>query len=88
VSAASGRGARCAGLEQREEATRQRVVEARTKLVGLGARAVVDPGAQRIAAVLAISAATYQQIATALLPIWLEAPMLLSIRFAPRRGKA
>ena len=86
----SGRGARCAGLEQREEARRQRVVEARAKLVGLGARAVEDPGAQRIAALLSISAATYQQIAPALLPLWLEmtAPLLLSIGLAPRRRGA
>ena len=86
----SGRGARCAGLEQREEATRQRVVEARAKLIGLGARAVEDPGAQRIAALLPISAATYQQIAPALLPLWLEltAPLLLSIGLAPSRRRA
>lgn len=86
----SGRGARCAGLEEREEATRQRVVEARAKLVGLGARVVEDPGAQRIAAFLPISAATYQQIAPALLPLWLEmtAPLLLSIGLAPSRRRA
>ena len=88
----SGRGARCAGLEQREEAARQRVAEARTKLVGLGAQSADDPGTQRIAALLSISAARYQQIAPALLPLWLEttAPLLLSIGLAPSRrgGKA
>ena len=68
----SGRGARCAGLEQREEAARQRVAEARAGLVGLGAHTVEDPAAQRISALLPISATTYQQIAPALLPLWLE----------------
>ena len=83
----SGRGARCAGLEQREEATRQRVVEARAKLVGLGAHVVEDPVSQRIAAILPISAATYHQIAPALLPLWLEmtAPLLFSFGLAARR---
>ena len=80
----SGRGARCAGLEQREEAARQRVVEARAKLVGLGAQAAEDPGAQRIAAVLPISAATYRQIAPALLPLWLELTAPLLLRLASR----
>ena len=63
----SGRGARCAGLEQREEAARQRVADARAKLVGLGAQGADDPGTQRIAALLSISADRYQQIAPALL---------------------
>jgi hypothetical protein len=86
----SGRGARCAGLEQREEAARQRVAEARTKLVGLGAQAAEDPGTQHIAALLSISAARYQQIAPALLPMWLEltAPLLLSIGLAPSGRQA
>ena len=85
VECRSGRGARCTGLEQREEAARQRVVEARAKLIELGAYAVEDPGAQHVAAVLPISAATYQQIAPALLPVWLEmtAPLLFSIAVAP-----
>lgn len=66
------------------------MVEARAKLVGLGARVVEDPGGQRIAAFLPISAATYQQIAPALLPLWLEmtAPLLLSIGLAPSRRLA
>lgn len=86
----SGRGARCTSLEQREEATRQRGAEARAKLIGLGAWAVEDLGAHRIAALLPISAATYQQIAPALLPLWLEltAPLLLSIGLAPSRRRA
>jgi hypothetical protein len=92
VECRSGRGARCRGLEQREEATRQRVVEARAKLVGLGAHVVEDSGAQRIAAFLPISATTYQQLAPALLPLWLEltAPLLLSIGLAlpHRQAKA
>ena len=46
----SGRGARCTGLEQREEAARKRVEDARAKLVGLGAHTAEDPGAQHIAA--------------------------------------
>lgn len=83
----SGRGARCAGLEQREDVARQRVAELRAKLVDLGAQAVEDPGAQRIAALLSISAATYQQVSPMLLPLWLElaAPLLLSIGLAPVR---
>ena len=83
----SGRGARCTGLEQREEAARQRVVDARAKLIELGAHAVEDPGAQHIAAFFPISAATYQQIAPAFLPVWLEltAPLLFSIAVAPTR---
>ena len=61
------------------------MAEARAKLVGLGAQAADDPGTQRIAALLSISAARYQQIAPALLPMWLEltAPLLLSIGLAP-----
>ena len=86
----SGRGARCAALEQREQAARQRVAEARSKLVGLGAKTAENPGAQVLAALLPISADTYQQMAPALLPVWLEltAPLLLSIGLAPPRRQA
>jgi hypothetical protein len=41
----SGRGRRCDALESREKEARQRVAEARSKLVGLGAQATVDPTA-------------------------------------------
>ena len=65
------------------------MAEARAKLVGLGAQAADDPGTQRIAALLSISPARYQQIAPALLPMWLEltAPLLLSIGLAPSRRR-
>lgn len=85
----SGRGSRCQGLEQREETARQRVADARAKLVGLGAEIEVDPGARRIAAVLPVSVETYQAASPAVLPLWLEltAPLLLSVGLAPSRRK-
>lgn len=86
----SGRGSRCQSLEQREEVARQRVADARAKLVKLGAEVEVDPGARRIAAILPVSAETYQAASPALLPLWLEltAPMLLSLGLSPPRRKA
>ena len=83
----SGRGARCMRLEQREKAARQRVVEARAKLIEPGTHAVADPGAQYIAAFFPILASTYQHIAAALLPVSLEltAPLLFSLAVAPSR---
>ena len=88
----SGRGVRCAGLEQREEAARQRVADARAKLIGLGAQVAEDPGARVLAELLQIKAETYQRVAPALLPFWLEltAPLLLSIGLAlpHRQAKA
>jgi hypothetical protein len=83
----SGRGARCRGLEQREDAARQRVAGARARLTELGVPTVEDPGSQRIAAILPMTAATYQQFAPTLLPLWLEltAPLLLSIGLGPSR---
>jgi hypothetical protein len=86
----SGRGSRCQGLEQREDGARQRVADARSKLVGFGAEVEVDPGARSIAAILPVSVETYQAASPMLLPIWLEmaAPLLLSVAFSPSRRKA
>jgi hypothetical protein len=76
-------------LEQREEAARQRVADARSKLVGFGAEVEVDPGARRIAAILPVSVEAYQAASPAFLPLWLEltAPLLLSVGLSPSRRK-
>jgi hypothetical protein len=81
----SGRGPVCKGLEQREEATRQRVAEARSKLVGLGAETVVDPAAGMLGA----HADTLRLAVLLGLPIWLElaAPAVLAYGFAPAPRK-
>ena len=78
---ASGRKSRCAALEAREEAARQRVAEARTKLVGLGAQATVDPAA----AMLGGWGETFRLATLLGLPLWLElaAPAVLAYGFAP-----
>lgn len=81
----SGRGPLCKGAEVREEAARQRVAEARTKLAGLGAETAIDPAAGMLGA-----HAETLRLATLLgLPLWLElaAPVVLAYGFAPRRKK-
>jgi hypothetical protein len=77
----SGRGTRCASLEQREQAARQRVAEARAKLAGLGAHTAENP----VAAVMGGWAATFQQGMAVAPALWLEmaAPALLAFGFAP-----
>ena len=84
----SGRRAKCEGAEQREEAARRRVEEARTKLAGLGAKRDEDPGAASMATLIPwLSIEAYQRAAPALLPLWLElaAPLLLSLGLSPGR---
>jgi hypothetical protein len=77
----SGRGPVCKGLEQRETAARQRVAEARSKLVGLGAETVVDPAG----GILGAHAETFRLVVLLGLPLWLElaAPVVLAYGFAP-----
>ena len=77
----SGRGPRCTGLEKREDAARQRVADARSKLAGLGAHTAENPAASLLG-----PWATTFQLATLLgLPMWLElaAPVVLAYAFAP-----
>jgi hypothetical protein len=77
----TGRGKRCTELERRETAARQRVADARVKVVGAGAQADEDP-----AAALFGSWADIYRIALPLaLPVWLEiaAPVLLAYGLAP-----
>jgi hypothetical protein len=83
---ASGRKARCASLEVREQAARQRVAAARAELTGLGAEVAVNPAATALG-----DWATTFQLATLLgLPLWLElaAPAVLAYGFGPgpRKG--
>jgi hypothetical protein len=86
----SGRGRRCDALEQREQAARQRVAEARAGLVGFGAQTVENPAALAVASMIGISPATYQLLLPLALPLWLElaAPAVLAYGFAPGRRKA
>jgi hypothetical protein len=78
---ASGRGPRCAALERREDAARQRVADARAKLTGLGAQTAENPAA----AMLGSWAETFQLAMLLGLPAWLElaAPVVLAYGFAP-----
>jgi hypothetical protein len=78
---ASGRGPRCAALEKREDAARQRVADARAKLTGLGAQTAENPAA----AMLGSWATTFQLAMLLGLPAWLElaAPVVLAYGFAP-----
>jgi hypothetical protein len=78
---ASGRGPRCGALEKREDAARQRVADARTRLTGLGAQTAENPAA----AMLGSWAATFQLAMLLGLPVWLElaAPVVLAYGFAP-----
>jgi hypothetical protein len=81
----SGRGPVCKGLEQREDAARKRVEDARSKLVGLGAETAVDPAA----GVLGAHAETLRLATLLGLPLWLElaAPAVLAYGFAPAPRK-
>lgn len=89
VECASGRKAKCLGLEEREAAARKRVAEARSDLVGLGAHTVENPAALAVASMLGISGATYQLLLPLALPLWLElaAPAVLAYGFAPMPRK-
>jgi hypothetical protein len=82
----SGRGARCKGLEERAEAARRRVTEARTELVKLGSATVEDPMARRLAALLPVSEAWIGTAQPLMLPVWLELSglVLLTYGLAPR----
>ena len=51
LKGADPRGPACKSLEQREQAARQRVVEARAGLVGLGAQTVENPAALAVASI-------------------------------------
>jgi hypothetical protein len=69
----SGRKLKCKGLEERATEARQRVDQARTQLVQLGAHTAEDPGARRIAAMIpGLSEAQYGLLQPLLLPMWLE----------------
>jgi hypothetical protein len=80
-----GRGPPCKATSQRETEARQRVTEARSKLVGLGAETVVDPAA----GVLGAHADTLRLATLLGLPLWLElaAPAVLAYGFAPAPRK-
>lgn len=81
-----GAGPACKATSQRETAARQRVTEARSQLVGLGAETVVDP----TAGALGDHAATLRLVVLLGLPLWLElaAPVVLAYGFAPAPIKA
>ena len=89
LKGADPRGPACKSLEQREQAARQRVVEARAGLVGLGAQTVENPAALAVASIIGISEATYRLLLPLLLPAWLEiaAPAVLAYGFAPMPRK-
>jgi hypothetical protein len=82
----SGRGPRCGALESREREARQRLAETRSKVVGLGAAAAVNP----VANVMGGWAETFNRAMAVAPAIWLElaAPALLAFGFAPwpRKG--
>ena len=82
----SGRKLRCEATESREKAARERVAEARTKLVSLGATSVENP----VASVLGDWTELYHRAMPLALPLWLElaAPVVLAYGFAPGRRKA
>jgi hypothetical protein len=81
----SGPTPACKGAEKREDAARQRVVKARSEVVGLGAETVVDP----TAGVLGHHAETLRLATLLGLPLWLElaAPVVLAYGFAPAPRK-
>ena len=81
----SGRKLRCEATEQREQAARSRVAEARSRLVSLGAVSVETP----VAAVLGEWTETYHRVMPLALPLWLElaAPIVLAYGFAPAPRK-
>ena len=80
-----GAGPSCKATSQRETVARQRVTEACSKLVGLGAETVVDPAAGMLGA----HAETFRLIVLLGLPLWLElaAPVVLAYGFAPAPRK-
>jgi hypothetical protein len=80
-----GGGPACKATSQREEAARQRVVKARSELVGLGAETAEDPTAGSLGA----HAATLRLAVLLGLPLWLElaAPIVLAYGFAPAPRK-
>jgi hypothetical protein len=84
---ASGRGPKCKGAEDRAEAARRRVKDARNELVQLGAAIVEDPAAKRLAAILPWSEAQIALATPLMLPVWLELSglVLLTYGLAPRR---
>jgi hypothetical protein len=77
----TGRGKRCTELERRESAARQRVADARAKVISAGAQADEDPAAVLFGA----WAETYRVALPLALPMWLEiaSPVLLAYGFAP-----
>jgi hypothetical protein len=77
----SGRGRRCDALETREKEARQRVTEARAKLVSLGATTAENP----MGSILGGWADTFNRALAVAPAIWLElaAPALLAYGFAP-----
>lgn len=87
VECTSGRGSRCKGMEERADAARRRVVEARTQLVQLGSVTAIDPMARRLAALLPLSEVSIGLLQPLLLPIWLELSglVLLTYGLSPDR---
>jgi hypothetical protein len=81
----SGRKLRCEATELREKAARDRVAEARTRLVSLGAASSETP----VASVLGEWTETYHRVMPLALPMWLEltAPIVLAYGFAPAPHK-
>jgi hypothetical protein len=84
----SGRGRRCATLEERAGAARQRVKEARAELVQLGSAIAVDPMARRLAALLPVSEATIGLVQPLMLPVWLELSGLVLLTYGLSPGHA
>jgi hypothetical protein len=76
----------CQGLKKEAEVARQRVDDARAKLVALGADAAENPAAT----LLGPYAVTFQTATMLGLPLWLEiaAPVVLAYGFAPGPAKA
>jgi hypothetical protein len=80
-----GEGPACKAASKRETAARQRVAEARSQLVGLGAETAVDP----TVGILGAHAETFRLATLLGLPLWLElaAPIVLAYGFAPAPRK-
>jgi hypothetical protein len=83
---AGGCKAVCQGFKREAEEARQRVTEARAKMVALGADTAENPAAS----LLGPYAVAFQTATLLGLPIWLElaAPAVLAYGFAPGRRKA